>query len=160
MKKTVIGIDPGLGGAFVLLGPDIFEARIMPVKNKNEIDYEDVAEILGDWIFKADHIFLERAVAFRMGTTAAFNYGRGFAALEIASMDSGIPVTYVEPRKWTKMIHAGIKADLKPKMKSLIALDRLHANLRGKILCNRNGKLHDGIVDALLIASFGLRQSL
>jgi|KBSSwiStaDraftv2_1062776.scaffolds.fasta_scaffold274839_3 hypothetical protein len=159
MGKTVIGIDPGKEGAFVLLSDKKFESKVMPLKTDGGVDFEAVRDIIEMWQFDADHIFLERAVAFRMGCTSAFNYGRGFAALEIACMLSGLPVTYVEPAKWTRVIHAGIKKDLKPKQKSLIALERLHKPIKKLVLTSRNGKLHEGIVDALLIASFGLRHS-
>jgi hypothetical protein len=156
-NRTVIGIDPGLQGAFVLLGPSTFDFKLMPIKNKNEIDFEKVCDIMTSWSLRADHVFLERAVPLAMGSKAAFNYGRGFAALEIACAACGVPTTYVEPGKWTKEVHAGINADLKPKAKSLIALERLHGGLKSKVPTLRTGKMHGGVIDALLIAGFGLR---
>jgi hypothetical protein len=78
-------------------------------------------------------------------------------ALEIAVRQSGVPVVYVEPQKWTKVMHQGVSNDLKPKAKSLIALERLCPKIYPKVPTNKNGKLHDGVVDATLIASYGIR---
>lgn len=166
MGKHVMGIDPGLSGAFVLLpvGGKKMTVWKMPITKTGkvvEISYPEVSEILrnADAMAEGDlHVFLERAVPFAMGTKSAFNYGRGFAALEIAIADLDIPFTLVEPGKWTKAMHAGIKGDLKPKAKSLIAVRRLFPKLVPGLSPNRNGKPHEGVVDALLIAGYGLRQ--
>lgn len=160
MINQTIGIDPGKDGALVMLsrhrGHDFLK---MPLKPDGSIDFVPIRDFLEKHLFRTDHVYLERSVAFKMGRTSAFNYGRGFSVLEVACELSGLPTTYIEPRKWTKVIHAGIKADLDPKVKSAMAVDRLYKSLKNDIPTNRNGKMHEGIVDALLIAGFGLRQS-
>lgn len=165
MKKqglaiSVLGIDPGLTGAIVLLEKDKFRFWEMPLKNKIEIDFVAVRRIfqmVDDKVKLHIHVFLERAVSFGMGTKGAFNYGRGFATLEIALIDLDLPYTLVEPGKWTKVMHAGIEADLKPKAKSVIAVERLFPKFAKEIPRNRNGKFHEGIMDALLIGGYGQR---
>lgn len=150
----ICAIDPGLSGAIVFLNLNLKEVSFhtMPLENK-EIDYESVLLYLN--LSSAMHIYLERAVPFGMGRVSAFNYGRGFAAVELAVKHSKIGVTYIEAAKWTKVIHAGIDSNLKPKAKSEIALKRLMPWAVDKVPANKSGKLHDGCVDALLIAYYG-----
>jgi len=153
--KRIAGIDPGQQGAIVVIDEgDTFEWHPLPYKEK-EIDFDALTKLVSS--LGADNIFLERAMAMAMGSSHAFNYGRAFMALEIAVRQSGVPVVYVEPQKWSKVMHQGISNDLKPKAKSLIAVERLCPKIYPKIPANRNGKLHDGVVDALLIANYGLR---
>jgi hypothetical protein len=161
---VIIGIDPGQAGYFVMLDskPKFVP---MPVKGETkEIDYIGVKNILINVIANGPavrpiHVFLERAMPMAMGSKHAFNYGRGFAALEIAIQELQLPVTYVEPRKWTKELFQGIDANLKPKAQSLIAVQRLFPELIAAIpKTPKSGKLHEGAVDALLIAEYGRRK--
>jgi hypothetical protein len=153
--KAVIAIDPGQSGAIVWYDGTRFEYWNMPLKDKKEkdIDFYAVRKILKS--FPDVHIYLERAAPHAMGSKHAFNYGRGFAALEIAVMSCKNPVTYIESTKWTKKIHAGINADLKPKAKSIKAIERLLPKLVKSVPRSRTGKMHEGVVDALLIAKYG-----
>lgn len=155
----ILGVDPGLDGAVVALDGEAFECRIMPTKeigDTREIDFDRFRLILTG--YPGAHIFLERAMPMAMGSKHAFNYGRGFAALEIAVHLEMMPVTYVEPAKWTKVMHEGISNDLKPKAKSVIAAERLFPSLMSQIPRSKKGKYHDGVIDALLVAGFGVRQ--
>lgn len=157
----IMGVDPGLQGAFVALNPSTgeFEYSLMPVTatdKQKEVRYIDVCELLM-YYPNVDHVFLERAMPMAMGSKHAFNYGRGFASIEIAIQITELPVTYVEPTKWCKEMHAGISNDLKAKAKSIIAINRLFPKLVKEIPTNKNGKLHEGVVDALLIAHYGAR---
>ncbi len=160
----VLGIDPGLDGAFALFNGRTLKTWDMPIlKNgkSRDIDFGGVRRLLetirktfGDY-----HIYLERAVAFGMGTTSAFNYGRGFRALEIAielHQDAGL--TLVEPTKWTRSMHEGISKDMKAKAKSLVAVKRLYPKLVPVLPTNKNGAIYDGHIDAFLIAGYGYRQ--
>lgn len=163
-QKIVLGIDPGLTGAFVVLDGAKALVWNMPTKKLgkgSEIVFAEVHAILHSIIAtykNGVHIFLERAVSFGMGSTGAFNYGRGFAAIEIAIATLHLPVTYVEPGKWTKEMHAGLSKDWKPKAKSIIAIERLFPAIGHTLPRNTKGKLLEGPVDALLIAGYGLRQ--
>lgn len=159
-KMTIIGIDPGQSGAFVFLKNGEMTFDFMPLKGDGtkDIDFMKVQEILNRFRSRTPaHVFLERAVPFGMPTTSAFNYGRGFAALEIAIATAGVPVTYLEPAKWSKTMHEGIAKDLKPKAKSQIAVVRLFGQYLSQIPQAKGGKYHEGVVDALLMAGYGLR---
>lgn len=156
MSKIILGIDPGKTGGFVLLQESkLLNFAIMPLNSEGEPCFDGIRKILKD--FNPDCIFLERAVSFGMGSKGAFNYGRGFAALEIATKLSGKSLTYVEPNKWTKEMFEGISKDLKTKVKSGIALERLFKSFVKRIPL-KAGKAHEGIVDALLIAAYGQRK--
>ncbi len=162
-KNYVLGIDPGINGAFVLTDGGTLKTWPMPIiengKNK-DIDFDRIHTLLFD--LQNDHpelhIFVERAVPMAMGSKGAFSYGRGFAAIEIAIQLLEFTVTYVEPAKWTKEMHEGISADLKPKARSLIAVKRLYPKLVQHLPTKPKGGLHDGPIDALLIAAYGLRK--
>ena len=160
-KMTVLGIDPGLNGALVAFNENgVVEMNQMPITiigKEREVSHGLLALALER--IKPDHIYLERAVSFGMGTKSAFNYGRAFAAIEMAIQFRKIPFTLVEPKKWTKVMHAGVSNDLKPKLKSEIAVRRLFPKIIRAIPCTpKSKKLHDGIVDAILIAAYGYRE--
>jgi len=160
----VIAIDPGISGAFVLTDGKTIETWPMPVivtgKDK-AIFFSGVFELLSTVQKKHGslHVFLERAVPMAQGSKSAFNYGRGFEALVIAIELLKLPMTLIEPSKWTKEMHEGISADLKPKVRSLIAVKRLYPHLVKSLPKKPKGGLHDGPIDALLIAGYALRKN-
>ena len=157
MSKIICAIDPGKTGAMVLMkSNELLRFELMPLNSANEPCFHKVRTILKEWM--PDHIVLERSIPMAMGSKHAFTYGRGFAALEIAVQIEGFPVTYVEPAKWTKEIHEGISSDLKAKAKSLIAFERLFPHLVGVAPANTKGRIHDGFIDAILIAAYGMRK--
>lgn len=161
-KFTALGIDPGLAGAFVVFDGKEFASYDMPIKSNGKdrmIHFDGVHELLTNINnVHRPHVFLERAVPMAMGAKSAFNYGQGFAALLIAIELIGMSFTLVEPQKWAKEMHEGISVDLRPKAKSLIALERLYPRLYKQMPKNTKGKLLEGPVDALLIAAYGLRK--
>lgn len=164
--KLALGVDPGFSGAFVLTdGVGFVKTWPMPLVvipgGDRTIDFDGVHELLTD-IFEEHrpHVFLERAVPMAMGSKGAFNYGRGFAAIEIAIQLIGMSVTYVEPAKWAKYMHEGLSTDLRPKAKSLMAVRRLYPRLIKVLPTNTKGNLLDGPIDALLIAGYGIRRGL
>lgn len=159
---NVMGIDPGKQGAFVvlgetILGPDHFFFE-MPIDHIGEVDFDAVTDFLSPFHKDNIHVYLERAKPMAMGSKHAFNYGRDFAKIEMALHISRIPTIYVEPTTWMKTMHEGISKDLNPKVRSRIAAERLFPFQAKMIKKNKNDKLHEGIVEALLIAGFGQRQ--
>jgi len=96
-------------------------------------------------------------VAPSQGITSTFMTGRGFGALE--GLLAGIPIGYklVHPRSWQpRMLPAGsgdTKARAKFAAKAMFPTMDLRANERCRID-------HTGVVDALLIATFGAREMM
>ncbi len=162
--KKVLAIDPGLSGAFVLTdGDSVFKSYSMPLVvtgKEKSISYTGALGILGDieGRYGKVHVFLERALPMAMGSKHAFNYGRGFETLVIAIATRHLAYTMVEPSRWMKEMHQGISGDLKSKAKSLIAVERLYPQFMSVLPKRPKGGLHDGPIDALLIAGYGLRR--
>jgi hypothetical protein len=158
-KMNILSIDPGYNGYLCLLagsGADFFPMPIIEIGKIKEINFASIQATLQSFkMLDGGHVFLERAMPMAMGAKHAFNYGRGFAALEIAIKLSGLPVTYVEPRTWQKIMFAGVDQKLKPKEQALVAVERLATGFN--IPKNSKGRFHDGAVDALLIGLYGQR---
>lgn len=158
-----LGVDPGVNGAFVLTDGKRLTTWPMPTetdgKNKT-VSYKGLVKLVAAIVQlrRKPHVFLERAIPMAQGAKSAFSYGRGFEALSIALEVAGFSTTLVDPHKWTKEMHEGISADLRPKAKSLIAVKRLYPQLVGLLPKRPKGGLEDGPVDALLLAGYGLRR--
>lgn len=160
MKKQlkILGVDPGEFGHFILYdGARILRQEKMPVEQYGDvkrIDHNRVVEILQEWDFT--HVFCERAKPMGQGMKQAFNYGRYFESLLICfDYTYNVPVL-VDPSVWAKRMHRDINADLKPKAKSMVAVETRYPKVvktlpRGP----RSKKLLDGPIDAFLIAAYG-----
>jgi len=163
--NLVLGIDPGLRGAFVLFdGGEFFEIFTMPVVKIGKEKRVDFGKIIlfvegVKKRFGAVPAFLERAKPMAMGAKFAFNYGRDFEKVYLALVLSDIKITLIEPSAWAREMHEGIDPDLKPKAKSLLAVRARYPSLVGRLPVRPRGKIDDGPVDALLIAGYGLRLS-
>jgi hypothetical protein len=155
IRKSFLGIDPGASGGLVLLDEyaDIVLKEVMPMVGK-DLDTDEVAATLDHVKDLGCTVILERIKGFAMSQGTSFVMGKHFGMLELLIRQSKIPVIYVEPVKWCKQMHQGIDANLKPKAKSLIAVQRLFptANLKATEKCK---KPHEGLIDALLIAEWG-----
>lgn len=162
-ELNFLGIDPGQSGALVILddGGVIKSLCVMPLGPDGQPSFSGIKGALDEAKKFSPETLLERAVSFGMGGLSAFNYGRGFAALEIALQELRMPYTLIEPRKWTKVMFQGIDSRLKPKEQALIAIDRLMPSEKSKIpVTPRSKKLHEGVIDATLIAEYGRRTRL
>lgn len=154
-----VGIDPGQSGGLVLLGPagNFLSKEVMPIDESGELNKQGLLDVLVEWwLWNEFHIFLERIVPFAMTAKSALTFGRQLGMLEQMFWEHKYPVTFVEANKWTKEMHKGIEQDLKPKVRSGIAVTRLFpgVNLTGS---EKAKKPHDGLVDAILIAEYGRR---
>lgn len=154
--KTFIGIDPGKKGAIVILNGEDFHYFKMPLDKNNDVDFHRVLEIL-NWHDDA-FVTLERAVAFGMGVTSAFNYGRDFKTIQIVIDFMDMKSILVMPKQWTDVMLKGIKRTEDKKLNNSKAAKKLFPKIFKQLPRNRNGKLLDGVVDALLIAEYGRRK--
>lgn len=149
----VVAIDPGKSGAIVLVNGNKLKTFTMPLGPDKSLDFEELVRIL---LSLPDcKVYVEKAKALAMGSKHAFNYGMDFKAILIALEILERPYQLIEPSQWSKQMHQGINSDLKPKAKSLIAIKRLFPKLVSQIPTTpRAKKLHDGVVDAVLIAGY------
>lgn len=155
----VMAIDPGLQGAIVITDGVKLTAYPLPIGGDKRLDYWKLSTLLDDVVSKwgALPTYLERAIPFAMGARHAFGYGVDFQSIVLAIEHHKLPVTYVEPAKWTKEMHQGVASDFKPKVKSAVAAKRLFPQLVGLLPTKPKGGMHDGMIDALLIAGWALR---
>lgn len=149
MIERVVGIDPGLKGALVLLVRGrISEAVAMPTTKGGTRTYLDPLKLRQTLLeMKPDHIvmelplFLPGAAAQAQGTTG-INWGMLYATVQLL----GIPHTLVMPADWTRVIHTfcvKTKHSDNAKVKTKECFDRLYPETRW---------VKDGPIDACLIA--------
>lgn len=143
------GVDPGKQGGIALLKDGvILELRAMP-------EIHIFADLIELW--RPDHTFLEKCQSMPgQSVSAMFNYGVHFGELQGILIAMQRPYTLVPPQTWQKQMLMGTKSDLAPKKRAAQAVQRLFPETDFKAT-ERCKVLHDGIVDAALIALFGHR---
>jgi len=157
----IIGIDPGLKGGICAMDKDgrIHALEVMPTKKVGKPKMTapiNLYELICTFKAMGGHFFIERIMAYGMNPTSCLTMGRNYGYLEACLELNRCKVTYVEPSKWCKEIHAGIDKRLKPKERSLIAVERLFPE-QPFLATERCKKPHDGLIDGALIAEYGRR---
>ena len=155
----VIGIDPGLGGGFALLGPGgfaIIAVHSTPVtqtikrgRTHREVDAMEVAlslSALRDFVADAELISVViESVSARpgQGVTSMFNFGRGLGRLEGVAAALGLSVSYLTPATWRGRV--GLRGDKTAAraLASRLYPEQAHLFQRVK---------DDGLAEAVLIA--------
>lgn len=112
-----LGIDNGSSGAIAALkgaGPVLGFAELHRVDKMPATDAELLAllEAVTENRTRQAFAILEHAQSFpKMGTSSAFNYGRGYGAMQMALHAAGIPFDIVVPRKWQAALSCLSKGD-------------------------------------------------
>lgn len=156
---NVLGIDPGQSGGLILMNPsgDILGKEVMPITETKELDKQAFISLLSEWdTWGRFHVFMERIVPFAMTAKSAMTFGRQLGMIEQILWDKGYSVTFVEPKKWNKEMHQGIDQNIKPKVRTSIAISRLFPKVN-LLATEKSKKSHEGLCDALLIAEYGRR---
>lgn len=157
--KTVLGIDPGLKGAYAIIGPHGVLVEPMPTVGDGKLlDLHAIASWFRAHSGEIDMAFLEQVSAMpKQGVSSTFKFGRVYGAIEGILAACGIPYTLVSPRRWCAEMHQGVEGAVDPKEKSRIAAKRLFPSVN--LLASDLSRVpHSGMVDAVLIAAFGARQ--
>jgi hypothetical protein len=173
-----IGIDPGKQGAIVTVDEaGCITKQVMPVIGK-VLDLHKLKEImLGIARQEQCHAYIEDVHAiYGASAGSTFSFGFGCAAVQMGCVAFDIPMTLVQPKRWQSLMYVGVPEIRRPsitiktgkragqKMKgkkdtkkmSLVAVQRLFPGL--DLRRNDQCKIpHDGIVDALLIAAYGVK---
>lgn len=151
MKSVMsAGIDPGKSGGIVLLdrNGEILDKIVMP-------DTSTFAEYIQTW--KPHYTFLEKAQSMpSQGVASVFNYADHFGQLQGVLIALKMRFTLVPPRTWQKVCFAGTSAGYQPKQRAAIACKRLFPK-DSMLATQRCQKPHEGLVDATLIALYGLK---
>lgn len=164
-KKTLVGIDPGLTGAFAFLrqmgNATAIEFHDMPtndggfIKRKGKgvrkmIDTQGVADILKNLDKDSTVVFIEKVQAFPgVAAASAFSFGKGAGIIEAVVTLMGFEWHHITPQKWKRA--AGLIKQEKDKSRTVAkALFPLAAG-------NLRLKKHSDRAEAALIAHFGAK---
>ena len=158
-KQYIMGIDPGLSGGIVLLDlekKEIKETRVMPSLG-GQLDVSTLSTYISECSLQVGCAVMEKVHAMPgQGVSSMFKFGQVYGMTEALLVSYKIPYVLVPPQRWTKQMHAGILSKMKPKAKSLLVAQRLFPQVN--FLATRNSrKVHDGIIDAALLAEYGRR---
>ena len=115
MTKYIVGIDPGLSGAVVVISPTelkIFDMPTMTVerngKSKRQVSASELAVIMSNFNSNDSHVYVEKVSAMAgQGVTSVFSFGRSFGMIEGILAAFKLPVTYVAPATWVKAVGRG-----------------------------------------------------
>lgn len=165
-----IGIDPGKKGAIVRIGRKV-HSWAMPLTPDGDIDIKELCSIF-DTFTSRDKIAVELIHSiYGTGKGSMFTMGRGLGNIEAALVCSGLSFTFVRPPDWQSRMwidkdevwikQKGKKDKRDTKATSLNAARRLYPKMDFRYADNETpgrGKqrtsIHDGLVDALLIANY------
>lgn len=172
MNDLILGIDPGNKGAFVWLDKSgkIIQSVVMPVlkvstkkKSKGKtktttkisLDILTIYELLKKYLPHTSRCYIEKAQVFPgQGGVSNFNYGYGNGVLVAVLTVCGYDFVLVPPKTWTAIIHAPVSFVKDAKQKSkMIALELQPESTY--IVGSRSKIVHEGIIDAYLIAEYG-----
>ncbi|WP_104668679.1 hypothetical protein [Ensifer adhaerens] len=154
----IIGIDPGVSGAWAAMTEDCSMVNDMPTlaakRGKTALDVD--GQMLGDVLRKyrgyASAAYVEQVQSRpRQAGQFAFgmNYGRVLGVLEAL----GIPIVHVPASKWKPAM--GLRGQDKATSVALAA--QLFPHLKDQLYGPRGAPL-DGRAEALLIAYYGSKQ--
>ena len=142
----VLGIDPGIKGAWVYLDDETSYA------NAGRLEFDENKSFVGFGKLGLSfdtHIVLEkvRAIPGQMGVSSAYSFG--YTVGQIAYAMSIFSHSLVTPQQWQKAVLEGIDTDLNPKLRSRAGFARFNPEYSGL-------KLDHNFTDAFNIALYGL----
>lgn len=170
-----MGIDPGKTGAIVIINELSVKTYGMPLISK-EYDMQKFKILFQNFSSLDCHIVIEDVKAlqgkFKSGNWAL---SRGKTILEVYCHALNIPHTLVHSKTWQREMWQGVPKQytgalteagnrkIDTKAMSLIAANRLFPTIDKRDpnrKTERAQSIHDGVVDALLMAEYGRRRNL
>jgi hypothetical protein len=155
VMKTVIGIDPGLGGAIAMLGPagELEQLADLPVITDGRLKWIDggaLQSLLIDALRgRPARAIVERVSAMpRQGVASAFTFGVGFGSILGVLQAGHISIELVTPGTWKRAL-LGLGADKTAslhKARLLFPTAELHQ------------VKHHGRAEALLLAHYAINR--
>ena len=156
--KCVIGVDPGLDGGLAALSSEGLQLCVMPVVavgKRRQLDEQTIVRWLSGFAPGECRVFIEAVGARpKQGVAAMFSFGTGWGLLRGICAGLGFPYELVRPQEWQGEVLKG-----QPPGSEYLVASRLwpHAEWRASERCQ---KPHDGLVDAALIAKYGMWRSI
>ena len=151
----IIGIDPGLSGAIVILEENkvlgMFDMPVMAEgkKNKRQLNTAQLVNIINEHIKKNEEIavVVEQVNAMPgQGVTSMFNFGQTFGAIKGVCAALELPIFFVRPSKWKKYFELINSSKDSSRTKVIEMHPSLSSQLSKKKDVNKS--------DAILIARF------
>jgi len=161
MKNIIIGIDNGISGGLVAISSfsgEILGMSTMPAKkwrSRNEVDIKAVK----DWIYKLtsgnphDVLFVIEEPNNSRNAGTAYSVASSFHSLRGLFEAKGLEWLRVTPQSWQKSILGKVtKGETK-----IFALEKAKATWSDSFTKNARCKVpHEGLIDAALIALYGM----
>ena len=154
----IVGVDNGASGGWAAISPSGPIIDLMPMPVDIESKYIDVLAIM-QWLKQITHGDLSRADIWIEKPTGAKSYHAAksmwscFHSIRGAIVSHGLILREISPQAWqTAMMHTSKQKGSKRQETALAAQiwpDQIWPTLRPK-----GKKLHDGIIDAALIAKY------
>jgi len=149
----ILGIDPGKRGVALQLSGEVCEYIKLRFDQQNLLDTNHFISFILSC--SPDLIIMEKVQAVhRWSCSANFVFGGVFYQLLLSLKHLRRPYRLVNPYDWQAVVHQGIEKKKEAKVRSLIAYERLYPH-KPIPLGPRAKVPHDGIMDALLIATHG-----
>lgn len=163
-----IGIDNGISGSIAAIEfsegvrPKVVMCRLMPTITVGKNEYIDEGALLRE--LKAGDNYKNVVVAFEIGqrnplfgTKGNFSNGYSYGVVKTVVRLMGVPHIEVNPKTWQKVIFQDIKgADMSTKDASIEYCRRMYPE-QTLLPSPRCSKKHDGMADALCIASYAAK---
>ena len=146
IDNAYLGFDPGRDGAMAVIGPHLIPSAVAFDKN---VYVNELADLRRQFNLFA---VVEHVGAMPgQGVTSCFSFGESFGWLQGVLDAMRIPYELVRPQKWKKVFSC-----TSDKNTSIEVAQRLFpgVNLRRTPRCR---KPHDGMAEALLMASYAQR---
>jgi crossover junction endodeoxyribonuclease RuvC len=150
----IMGIDPGIAGAFAVIGPDGVEVDDLPVHQigrrgtkvlRSELSLPALSAILQ--LHRPDHVLIEQVGPMpKQGVTSVFRFGFAFGAIAGAVAALELPCTFVPPKRWQRLHGIGPEPDA-----AIRRALQLYPALAPQLARKRDAHR----ADAVLIATFG-----
>jgi hypothetical protein len=164
---NILGVDPGLRGALVLLSPEgrVLQKHVMPVREEGGLDLQGLGRLLSRVCEQTQIALLERPNGTMMtrgkgpfagnrSVASEFNFGKTCGQIEGMLAAFQIPYVLVAPVSWSSALYKGQDRKLPSWHKALVCAERFFP-IEDFRASTRAQKPHDGIVDAALLATFG-----
>ena len=151
----IIGIDPGLNGAIVILENNkvlsVFDMPVMSEgkKNKRQLNSAQLVNIIKENILEDEEIavVVEQVNAMPgQGVTSMFNFGQTFGAIKGVCAALNLPIFFVRPSKWKKHFELINSSKDSSRTKAIEMYPKLSNQLAKKKDVNKS--------DAILIARY------
>lgn len=159
--KRILGIDPGITGGLALVERGLVTGSLvvepMPAHDR-VLDLPGMVRWIRAHKPEIRHAYVEKVAAMpKNGSIGCFKLGDCFGAIKGILTALEIPFTLVTPLKWKNQMLSGIEKLEDKKAMSAIAASRLFPGFNF-LETERCRRPHSGMVEAALIAEYGLRE--